>query len=260
MFVETRPFVLLLFFLLGLAVGSLAVVVVHRDRARIPLLKGQFRCPACGAPAPWIQRIPVVSYLRGRGLRKGCGCKIRIRDPLVELTTGIVWALVAARFGLSWVLPAFLAYATTLIVLSAVDFDERRIPNKVLGPMSIVGALLLAIAALGVGNPGILIRLAIGAFAYALPMLILGLVAPGAMGMGDIKLAAYIGMHLAWFSLIHVLVGAFAAFLIGSIVGLTLVALRKKGRKDTVPFGPSMALGGFLPLFLGPGVATFWRL
>jgi leader peptidase (prepilin peptidase)/N-methyltransferase len=259
MFVETRPFVLLLFFLGGLAVGALEVVVIHRDRARLPLLKGQVRCPVCTAPSPWTHRIPLVSYLRGRGLRKGCGCKIRIRDLLVELATGLVWALLPARIGLSWVLPVFLAYGTTLITLSAVDFDERRIPNRILGPMSAVGALLLAIAALVAGNPEILIRLAVGAVAYALPMLVLGLVAPGAMGMGDIKLAAYIGMHLAWFSLIHVLVGAFLAFLIGSIVGLTLVVLRKKGRKDTVPFGPSMALGGFLPLFLGP-VGTFWRI
>ena len=257
MFLETRPLVLLFFFLAGLAAGSLAVVVIHRDRARLPLLKGALQCPVCSAPAPWTERIPLVSYLAGRGLRKGCGCKIRIRDPLVELAIGLAWALVAARIGLSWVLPAFLAYATTLIVLSAVDFDERRIPNKVLGPMSIVGALLLTIAVLAAGDPRTLVRLAIGAIAYALPMLVLGLIAPGAMGMGDIKLAGYIGMHLAWLSLIHVLAGAFLAFLIGAIVGLTLVALRKKGRKDTVPFGPSMALGGFLPLFLGPATTAF---
>lgn len=260
MFVETRPLVLLAFFLGGLAAGSLAVVVIHRDRARARLRAGRFVCPTCGAPSPWAHRIPVMSYLAGRGLRKGCGCKIRIRDPLVELAVGLAWGLLAARFGVSWILPAFLAYATTLMILSAVDFDERRIPNKVLGPMSIVGGALLVIAALGEGDPGILIRLVIGAFAYALPMLVLGLVAPGAMGMGDIKLAGYIGMHLAWFSLVHVLVGAFLAFLVGSIVGLTLVVMRKKGRKDTVPFGPSMALGGFLPLFVGPAVSTFWRL
>jgi leader peptidase (prepilin peptidase) / N-methyltransferase len=69
--------------------------------------------------------------------------------------------------------------------------------------------------------------------------------------MGDVKLAGYIGMHLAWLGLTHVLVGAFLAFLIGAIAGLSLVALRKKGRKDTVPFGPSMAIGGFLPVLLG---------
>jgi leader peptidase (prepilin peptidase)/N-methyltransferase len=257
MFTETRPLVLLPFLLLGLLAGSWAVVVIHRDRARVPLLKGPVGCPTCGAPDPWHRRLPVAGYLVGRGRRAACGDLIRARDPIVEAVTGVVWALVAARLGLTWQLPAFLAYATTLIVLSAVDFDERRIPNKVLGPMAIVGALLLLGAAFATGELPALPRLVIGAVAYAVPMLGLGLITPGAMGMGDVKLAGYIGMHLAWFGLAHVLVGAFLAFLIGAIAGLSLVALRKKGRKDMVPFGPSMAMGGLLPVFLGSLVTLF---
>jgi leader peptidase (prepilin peptidase)/N-methyltransferase len=251
MFVETRPVVLLLSLLVGLVAGSVAVVVIHRDRARVPLLKGQVGCPTCGAPVPWHRRLPVMGYVVGRGRRQACGDAIRIRDPIVEVLTGVVWLLVVARLGLTWVLPAFLAYATTLIVVSAVDFDERRIPNKILGPMAIVGALLVLMAALATGNPGILVRLLVGAVAYAVPMFGLGLITEGAMGMGDVKLAGYVGMHLAWFGLIHVLAGAFLAFLIGAIAGIALVILRKKGRKDTVPFGPSMAMGGIVPVFLG---------
>jgi leader peptidase (prepilin peptidase) / N-methyltransferase len=91
----------------------------------------------------------------------------------------------------------------------------------------------------------------IGGLSYAVPMFILGVVAPGSMGMGDVKLAAYLGAHLAWLSLSHVLVGAFLGFLIGAILGLLLIALRRKGRKDTLPFGPSMAIGAFLILFVG---------
>ena len=251
MFVETRPLILLLFFLLGLVAGSAAVVVVHRDRARVPLIKGRAGCPTCGAPAPWHRRIPLVGYLTGRGRWSGCGDPIRARDPILELATGLVWVLVTARIGVSWVLPAFLAYATTLLVLSAVDLDERRIPNKVLGPMALAGALLLTVAAFEAGRPGILLRLAVGAVAYMLPMLALALITPGAMGMGDVKLAGYIGMHLAWFGLAHVFFAALLGFLIGALVGILLVASRTKSRKDMVPFGPSMALGGILPLFLG---------
>lgn len=237
-------------FLGGLVAGRLAVSVVHRDHARTALLKGPSICPACGAPAPFAQRLPLVSYVLGGGRRKGCGCKVRVRDPLLELGVGIAWTLVGAKIGLTWVLPAFLAYATTLALLSAVDLDERRIPNKVLGPMSIVAAVLLLGAALIEAKLGIVPRMLLGGLGYAGPMLLLGLIAPGSMGMGDIKLAAYIGPHLAWFGGIYVVVGAFAAFIIGALVGLVLIVLRKKGRKDTVPFGPSMALGGFLPIFL----------
>jgi leader peptidase (prepilin peptidase)/N-methyltransferase len=88
-------------------------------------------------------------------------------------------------------------------------------------------------------------------------MFILGIVAPGSMGMGDVKLAAYLGAHLAWLSMSHVLVGAFLGFLIGAVLGLLLIAFRKKGRKDTLPFGPSMALGAFLILFIGAVPSLF---
>lgn len=260
MFAETNPAVVGLLFVAGLPAGGVAVAVVHRDRARTALLKGAFLCPDCSAPVRLAHRLPLVSWVAGRGRRKGCGCKMRIRDPLLELGVGLSWAAVGGRLGLSWVLPAFVAYVTTLAILSAVDLDERRIPNKVLGPMSIAGALLLGTAALIQGRPAAIGQMALGAVGYAAPMLLLGLVAPGSMGMGDIKLAGYIGMHLGWFGLAQVLVGAFGAFLIGAVVGLTLIALRKKGRKDTVPFGPSMALGGILPLFLGPAIGRIYRL
>jgi leader peptidase (prepilin peptidase)/N-methyltransferase len=260
MFVEANPLFLALLFVAGLAAGGLGVTVVHRDRARVALMRGPFLCPECGAPAPRSQRIPLISYLAGKGHRRACGDKIRVRDPMLELGIGVAWVLVGARLGLSWILPAFLAYATTLAILSAVDLDERRIPNKVLGPMSLVAAGLLLVAALVEGKLGVVPRMVVGGLGYAAPMLLLALIAPGSMGMGDIKLAAYIGAHLAWFSLTHVLAAAFAGFIIGALVGLLLIVLRKKGRKDTVPFGPSMAIGGFLPLFLGPSIPAVWKV
>lgn len=250
MFTETRPLVLLALALGGLISGMLGNVLIHRDRAREPLFGGRFVCPDCGEPAPFYQRIPVVSYLLG-GRKRRCGHKIRVRDPLVEAACAAGWALMGARVGIAPVLPALLVFTTVLVVLSAVDLDERRIPNKVLGPAGILAAVLLVGAALIEGEPAVIGRLLIGAFGFAIPMFLLGIVAPGSMGMGDVKLAAYLGAHLAWFSLGHVLFGAFLGFFIGAFVGLLLIAVRKKGRKDTVPFGPSMALGAYLVLFIG---------
>ena len=250
MFAETRPLVLLAFGLGGLITGAFANVVIHRDRARVPLFAGRAVCPECGKPSPFRERLPVVSYVIGRGKRRSCGHKVRVRDPLVEIFCAVGWAVVAARLGFTAVLPAFLVSTTTLVVLSAVDLDERRIPNKVLAPAGGLAAVLLLGAALVEGQPGWVGRMLVGALGYAAPMFILGVVAPGSMGMGDVKLAAYLGTHLAWFSLGHVLFGAFLGFLIGAVLGLLLIALRKKGRKDTVPFGPSMAMGAFLVLFV----------
>lgn len=251
MFSETRPLVLLAFALGGLLAGAFANVVVHRDRARVPLFTGRFVCPECGKPSPFYERIPVLSYVLGGGKRRRCGHKIRIRDPLVEVVMAVSWVLLAARFGLEPILPAFLALAFTLVTISAVDLDERRIPNKVLAPMGVLAAILLGGATLIDGEPSVIGRMLLGGVGYAVPMFLLGVVVPGSMGMGDVKLAAYLGAHLAWLSLPHVLVGAFLGFLIGAVLGLLLIAVRKKGRKDTLPFGPSMALGAFLILFVG---------
>ncbi len=250
MFTEARPLVLMVFAFGGLVTGVLANVVVHRDRARVPLFAGRFVCPDCGKPSPFYERLPLISYLIGGGKRRRCGDKVRVRDPLVEVVCAIGWALVIARFGLTAVLPALLVFTTTLVVVSAVDLDERRIPNKVLTPAGVAAAVLLLGAALVEGEPFAIGRMLAGALGYAVPMFVLGVVAPGSMGMGDVKLAAYLGSHLAWFSLGHVLVGAFLGFLIGAILGLLLIAVRKKDRKDTLPFGPSMSVGGFLVLFI----------
>lgn len=256
MFLDTRPVLIIALFVAGLVAGAFANVVVHRDKARVSLFKGRALCPTCGKPAPWYQRLPLVSFLLGRGKRRGCGCPVRARDPLAELAMGLAFAALGARFGFRWILPALLAYAFTLITVSEVDLDEQRIPNKIMLPMSIVGVLLLLLAAFMEQRLNVVPVLAIGAVGYSVPLFILGNIAPGSMGMGDVKLAAYMGLHLAWLSLSHVLAGAIIGFVIGAVVGLALIALRMKGRKDTIPFGPSLALGGFLALFVG-SPATF---
>lgn len=255
MLVETGPILIFALFVAGLLGGAFVTAVVHRDRARVALFSGRFLCPSCGEAAPWHARIPLFSYVAGGGKRRGCGCAIRVRDPLVEIATGVAWAALGARIGLQWILPALLLYAFTLITVAAVDLDERRIPNKVMAPMSVAGAVLVLLAAVLEGRLDVVPQVAIGAVGYAAPLFLLGTAVPGSMGMGDVKLAAYIGLHLAWFSLAYVLVGAILGFVIGAVVGLALIALRKKGRKDTVPFGPSIALGGFLVLFLGSPAA-----
>ncbi|MEX2586507.1 MAG: A24 family peptidase [Actinomycetota bacterium] len=255
MFVEGSPFLIAVLLVFGLIAGAFATVVVHRDSARVSLFTGPLMCPSCGDPAPWYQRIPVFSYVAGRGKRRACGCAIRVRDPLLELALGVAWAALGARIGLQWILPALLLYAFTLVTVSAVDLDERRIPNKVMAPMSVAGIVLVLLAALMEQRLDVVPQLAIGAAGYAAPLFVLGIAAPGSMGMGDVKLAAYMGLHLAWFSLSHVLVGAILGFIIGALLGLTLIVLGKKGRKDTVPFGPSIALGGLLVLFVGSPAA-----
>lgn len=215
-------------------------------------------CPNCGRSIAWFENIPLFSYIALRGRCRSCSEPISIRYPLVEALTGAACVAVAFRIGLKPELPAFLVFVITLVILSAIDLEYRRIPNKVLGPASAIGTVLLGVAALASGAPGSLMRMGIGALAYGVPMLLIALIAPSGMGMGDVKLAAYLGGHLAWFGLLHVLVGAFAGFFIGSLIGVILIALGRKSRKDGIPFGPSMAAGAVVALLLAPPILKLW--
>lgn len=170
---------------------------------------------------------------------------------------GVLWALTALVVGLRPELPAFLAFVTVLVMLGAIDLEHRRLPNRILGPASIVAGVLLLAAAPFSGWTPLLMALA-GAAAYGGPMLLLGLAFPAGMGGGDIKLAGYIGLHLGWLGLLHVLVGAMAGFIVGGVVGVALLVAGRKGRKDPVPFGPAMAVGALVALFAGEVILRFW--
>jgi leader peptidase (prepilin peptidase)/N-methyltransferase len=177
---------------------------------------------------------------------------------LIEFAVGSVWLLLSLRFGLAPVLPAFLAMGTTVVILSAIDLEHRRIPNRVLAPASILACLLLVGAAVISSDYRSLGNGALGALLYGLPLLAIALFAPGGMGGGDVKLALYLGAHLGWLSLPHVAVGAFLAFLMGGTVGLGLLVARRKGRKDLIPFGPFMAAGALVATLSGHQLATLW--
>ena len=215
-------------------------------------------CPNCGRSIAWFENIPVLSYVALRGRCKGCSLPISVRYPLVEALAGAACVIVAIRIGLKPELPAFLMFVITLIILSAIDLEHRRIPNKVLGPASAVGAAMLGVGAVVSGSPASLARVGLGALAYGVPMLLIALAVPRGMGMGDVKLAAYLGGHLGWSGLLHVLVGAFLGFFLGSFLGVVLIALGRKTRKDGIPFGPSMAAGAVGALLWGTPIIGLW--
>lgn len=241
----------------GLAFGSFANVVVHRVPRSESIVVPGSACPSCGTPLAWYDNIPLLSFLVLKGRCRHCHATISVRYPLIEGLVGVLWALTALVVGLRPELPAFLAFVTVLVMLGAIDLEHRRLPNRILGPASIVAGVLLLAAAPFSGWTPLLMALA-GAAAYGGPMLLLGLAFPAGMGGGDIKLAGYIGLHLGWLGLLHVLVGAMAGFIVGGVVGVALLVAGRKGRKDPVPFGPAMAVGALVALFAGEVILRFW--
>ncbi|MEO7803149.1 MAG: prepilin peptidase [Actinomycetota bacterium] len=244
--------------LLGVILGSFANVVIYRAPKGLSVVKPPSHCTDCEHFLEWYENIPVFSFVFLRGRCKGCGAPISARYPLIELIMGMVWAATTYRIGLSPALPMFLFFVTILVVLSAIDLEVRRLPNKVLWPASIAAVALGLAAALISRDLTNLSTALLGTLAYGLPMLGIGLAVPGGMGGGDIKFAGYLGWHLGWLGLGRVAVGALLGFILGGLLGIALLLAGRKGRKDAIPFGPSMAFGAFVSMLVGNLVLTAW--
>lgn len=245
-------------FVFGAIFGSFANVVIHRVPARSSIVRPGSSCPSCGQAIAWYDNLPLISYVLLGGRCRNCRSRIGIRYPVVELITAVAWVLLILRLGIAPELPAYLLFATVLVILSFIDLEHGRLPNRIIWPAMMAGMVLLAAASVFIGNYRPLLDAAIGAAAYGLPLLGLGLAVPAGMGGGDVNLAGYLGLHLGWFSLLHVVVGAFSGFILGGLTGIALIALRLKGRKDKIPFGPFMALGALISVLAGSNLIRAW--
>lgn len=169
-----------------------------------------------------------------------------VRRPVVELGTALLFAFTALRFGLSWELPAFLFLAGAGVLLAVIDLQHRRLPNRVVVPAIAVGAALLTVAAAGGSDWPALLRAGLGGLAYFAVFLVMALISPRSLAMGDVKLAALLGLHLGWLGWTAVVLGAAAGFVVQALVALVLLALRRVELRGELPFGPAMLLGAAL--------------
>ena len=236
---------------LGLLVGSFANVVIYRIPAGLSIVSPPSACPGCNTPIAPRDNIPIVSWLLLRGRCRHCQTPISPQYPLVEGLMAVAFAAVGARVGWDWVLPAFLLFTWLLIVVSVIDLQTRKIPNKLTYPLTPTLLVLLAAAAVLSGDPARIVQVVIGGLAGFAGLFVLALVQPKGMGMGDVKLAGFIGLALGYISLWHVLVGIFMGFFIGGVIAIVLMLTKLRDRKDRIPFGPYLAAGALLTLFVG---------
>lgn len=234
---------LLLVGVLGLAVGSFLNVVIWRVPRGESVVHPPSACPSCGTRIRARDNVPVVSWLLLRGRCRDCGAPISVRYPLVEAGTAVAFVLVALRIGFDWALPAYLYLAAVGVALALIDLDTHRLPNAIVLPSYLVGAVLLTLASAGTGSWDALLRAAVGAVGLFLVYFLAALAYPSGMGFGDVKLAGVLGMYLAWLGWGTFAVGAFAAFLLGGVFGIALILVRHGDRKTGIPFGPWMILG-----------------
>jgi leader peptidase (prepilin peptidase)/N-methyltransferase len=245
-------------FLLGLLVGSFLNVVIWRVPRGESVVRPPSHCPACDRPIRPRDNVPVVSWLLLHGRCRDCAAPISPRYPLVELATGLVFAALALRLGLSADLPAFLYLGAVGVALAMIDIDCKRLPNALVLPSYPVAAGLLGVAALVDARPEDLLRAALGAVALYAFYFVLALVYPAGMGFGDVKLAGVLGIYLGWLGWGELVVGAFLGFLFGGVVGLLLMAVRRAGRKSSLPFGPYMLGGALVAILWGGALADLY--
>lgn len=236
---------------LGLIFGSFANVVIHRVPAGESLSSPPSTCPSCGNRIKPYDNIPVVSWLVLRGRCRHCGEQISPRYPLVELSMGLLFAAVGARIGLDWTLPGFLLFTWLLVVVAVIDAYTRKIPNRLTYPLTPALLVLMVAAAFLNGEPGQALAALLGGLGGFVALLILALIQPKGMGMGDVKLAGFIGIGLGYLGWGHVVLGLFGGFLLGGVISMVLMLTRTRGRRDLIPFGPYLSGGALLALLAG---------
>jgi leader peptidase (prepilin peptidase)/N-methyltransferase len=236
--------------LLGLVIGSFLNVVIARVPDGRSIVQHPSACPACGASIRWYDNIPVLSWIRLRARCRSCGAAISWRYPAVELATGVLFLLAARRFGPAPDLGPALLLIAALVAITGIDLDHQIIPDVITLPGIVIGAVL-AMAL----HPAAWLDTLLGILVGGGLFLLIILASRGGMGGGDMKLGAMMGAFLGWkLVLLAILLGVFG----GGAVAIVLLATGAKGRKDPVPFGPFLALGGVISLLWGDRLLAWY--
>ena len=240
----------------GLAIGSFMTVVAARVPAGESVVAPRSRCPRCGATIRMRDNIPVLSWLFLRGRCRDCGERIPVRYPILEVSTAILMAAPFFVYESIWVACGVAALLALMPVISVIDIEHRIIPNKIVYPALIAFPIYLVVAS-RFDAPVDLVRMVIGFLAYGGVLFVVALISRG-MGMGDVKLAALIGLVLGALSLGQVAVAAGAAIVLGAL-GAVVALARGAGRKGAIPFGPFLAAGAVVAALWGVQIADWYQ-
>lgn len=254
---EIIPYIIV--FIFGSIVGSFLNVCIYRLPRNMSILAPSSRCPSCNTPIRPYDNIPILSYILLYGRCRVCKAAISLRYPMVEILNAFLYVLVYWRFGFDWHTVIYLAFCSTLIVITFIDLDFQIIPDRITLPGIAIGFVMgsllmpdpfIRYSLLGIKS-SIIGLLSGGGLFYAIAAL-----SRGGMGGGDIKMMAMVGSLMGWKS---VLLTTFMGSLTGAVFGVLLMILKGKGRKTKIPFGPFLAIGSVITLFFGQEI-LYWYL
>jgi len=243
----------------GLLVGSFLTVVTDRVPRGGSIVRPGSACGACGLRLGPIDLVPVFSWLFLRGKCRRCGKSIGIEPLLLELGTCALFLLMAVHFGPHWETVAFCVLCAGLLALTWIDLRTKRLPREITYTTFALGVPFLVVAALVRDEPRKAWTMLGGAAIALAFMWLLYAVSRGGLGDGDVRLSPLLGAYLGWLGLPFVPVGLFLGFLFGSIVGVAAMAIGRAGRRTALPFGPFLAAGTVVAIFVGrPIIDWLW--
>lgn len=232
----------------GMVVGSFLNVCICRMPKGESVVSPPSHCPNCDYLIRWYDNIPLLSYLLLRGRCRGCGARISIQYPLVELLNGLLTLALFLRFGPTLAFLVLFLFCSALVVITFIDLEHQIIPDEISLPGIVIGFIcsfflpghswLNSLLGILLGGGSLLLV----AYAYQ------WLTGKEGMGGGDIKLLAMMGAFLGWKSILFII---FASSLVGSVIGITMMLVQKKDSKLAIPFGPYLAFGAVLYIFYG---------
>ena len=249
-------------FTFGACIGSFLNVVIYRIPAGISLIYPPSRCPQCLHSLGVTENVPVFGWLWLKGRCRWCQTEISSRYPIVEAVTGLIFMLVFWRFNYSLETIGYCAFLSWLLALSAIDLDTMTLPSSLTKSGLVLGILFQGVMGWqAAGGRGIAERLMFGFGGAVLGIWLIETIAlvgliilrQQAMGDADGKLMATIGAWIGWK---YVLLSSFIACGVGSLIGGGAIALGIIGKKQPIPFGPFLALGGAVSLFFGEAIIS----
>jgi leader peptidase (prepilin peptidase)/N-methyltransferase len=239
---------------LGLAVGSFLNVCIHRVPRRASIVRPRSRCPHCDYELRWYDNIPIVSYAMLGGRCRRCRERIGLRYPAVELITLGVFVLHYLVFGLSALLAVRLLFACALIALFAIDLEHKLLPDAITLPGVAAGLIFSLVLPPGVVN-ALIGTLVGGGVLWLIGEAYYRFSGQEGMGGGDVKMLAMVGAFLGWKL---VIVTLFLSSILGSLIGMAVIATRRGGMKYALPYGTFIALGALVASLYGDQIVDWY--
>lgn len=266
-------------FVLGACIGSFLNVVIYRlpvmmerdwraecreflelpeensTEDNLTLAKPRSRCGHCGHQITILENIPIISYLFLGGKCSSCKTPLSKQYPLVELFTAIVSVIVGWHFGVSWQALAALFLSWSLIAASGIDISHKLLPDSITLPLLWLGILLSFFNVFVDLESSVIGAMAGYMSLWSVFMLFKLLTGKEGMGYGDFKLLAMLGAWAGWKMLFAIIL---TSSVVGAVVGITMIILKKRDRNTQIPFGPYLAAAGWMVLLWGSDIMEFY--